>query len=286
MRILKIRNNEEICIFRDFHKILFLQVIFQQDTGNNIQIRIIDQMMENTDNENIYDKILEMFGKIPDNFSILEEQIDIKTQLSYFEESKKIKISPALKKEFSVSRDILLSDESSLDEKKDSLVQLANCEDVEAFRTVEKFYKNSPEELKDWTTLALQESRMTLESSLLDENQIIISTGLGGKGKKLRYFCVLATREEKQFTELQKKLVEKELNFNLKKGDGEIEKIEFDETYCTLLAIVPLNVSIKELITEAIEECNQIGNFVDPRFIITNVRVFSRDEIRASWKNM
>jgi hypothetical protein len=34
------------------------------------------------ENENIYDKLMELFGKIPENFSILEEQIDIKTQMS------------------------------------------------------------------------------------------------------------------------------------------------------------------------------------------------------------
>jgi hypothetical protein len=242
--------------------------------------------MENIDNENIYDKILEMFGKIPENFSILEEQIDIKTQLGYFEESKKIKQNPVLKKDLSFSRDILLNEESTIDEKKDALVQLANSTDVEAFRLVEKFSKNSPDELRDWAILALQESRMTLESSLLDENQIIISTGLGGKGKKLRYFAVLSTREEKQLTDLQKKLLEKELDFNLKKADGEIENVEFDDSWCTLLALVPLNVSIKELITLAVNECNQIGNFMDPRVIITNVRVFTKEEIRNSWKNL
>jgi hypothetical protein len=43
------------------------------------------------ENENIYDKLMELFGKVPENFSILEEQIDIKTQMSYFEESKRIK---------------------------------------------------------------------------------------------------------------------------------------------------------------------------------------------------
>jgi hypothetical protein len=55
--------------------------------------------------------------------------------------------------------------------------------------------------LKDWAALSLQESRMTLESSLLDENQVIISTGLGGKAKKLRYFAVIAAKRRENFSE-------------------------------------------------------------------------------------
>ena len=41
------------------------------------------------EDENLYDKIRELFGNIPDNFSILEEEIDIDLQLEYFEYSRK-----------------------------------------------------------------------------------------------------------------------------------------------------------------------------------------------------
>ena len=53
------------------------------------------------EHENIYDKIMELFGKIPENFSILEEQIDIKTQMGYFEQSKNIKEKKPDKKKIS-----------------------------------------------------------------------------------------------------------------------------------------------------------------------------------------
>ena len=39
-------------------------------------------------NENIYSKIQEILGKIPENFSILEEEIDVDLQMEYFEFSK------------------------------------------------------------------------------------------------------------------------------------------------------------------------------------------------------
>ena len=238
------------------------------------------------DSDNIYDKIMQMFGKIPENFSILEDQIDIKVQLNYFESSKKVKQNPDSKMKISEIKEKLFVDAIEIEEKKELLVQLANFDDVEAYRMLEKYFGSVVPELKDWCALALQESKMNLESVLLDENQVIISTGLGGKGKKLRYFAVLATKNENNYTSLQQKLVEKELDFTLRKREGEIEKIEFDDTFCTLLAVVPINVSIKDLIGETIEECNQIGNFIDPKFILTNVKVFSKEEIKSSWKNI
>jgi hypothetical protein len=238
------------------------------------------------ESDNIYNKIMELFGRIPENYSILEEQIDIKTQMTYFEKSKKVKENRPDKAEILFKKEMLFNPDIEIKEKMDILTNLANLDDVEAFRIIEKFLTQCPADIKDWTILSLQESRMTLESSLLDENQVIISTGLGGKGKKLRYFTVLASKEGNPFTELQKKLIEKELDFSMRKQDGEIEKIEFHENYCTFLAIVPLNVSIKELINLAIEECNQIGNFISPKFILTNVKVLSIEEIRESWNKV
>jgi hypothetical protein len=238
------------------------------------------------DSDNIYDKIMQMFGRIPDNFSILEDQIDINVQLNYFEWSKKLKKNHDLRKELSFIKENLFNQNEEIEEIKELLVQLANFEDVEAFRLIENYYSQVTPELRDWCALALQESKMNLESLLLDENQVIISTGLGGKGKKLRYFAVLASKNGNKLTPLQQKLIEKELDFTLKKKDGEIEKIEFDDTFCTLLTIVPINVSIKELIADTIEECNQIGNFIDPKFILTNVKVFSKEEIKSSWNTL
>jgi hypothetical protein len=235
------------------------------------------------ENDNIYNKIMELFGKIPENFSILEEQVDIKTQMSYFEKSKKNKEDKPKKEEVLARKDELFNKETDIEEKREILTLLANLDDVEAFRIIEKFSSGVSDDLKDWTALALQESRMTIESLLLDENQVIISTGLGGKDKKLRYFVVLAANSEEGFSDLQKRLIEKELEFTMKKNEGELEKIEFDDRYCLLLSLVPLNISIKDLIRKTIDECNQIGNFINEKFILTNVKVFSIDEIKDSW---
>ncbi len=65
---------------------------------------------------------------------------------------------------------------------------------MECYRAIESFIEEAEEALGFLGILALNESRMLLESKILDENQVFISTGLGGKDEKLRYFVVLMSR--------------------------------------------------------------------------------------------
>ena len=262
--------------------------------------------------ENIYEKIQEIIGNLPGNFSILEEQIDIETQMEYFEfsksDKKEINAEEILKR-----KNELFSEDISLEDKKTLLVQLASIDNVEAYRFIEKFVKKadidnafasrpSPtfptdgagqvgtgqavqdrssikNDIHKWAVLALQESRMLLESSLLDENQVFISTGLGGKGSKLRYFIVLLSNTNNEFSEVHRKIIKSEFEFILKNYDAEVEKINFKHNFSTILCLIPLNISIQNVFEEIIKECNQYGNFLKSNFIVTNVKILSVKEI-------
>lgn len=228
--------------------------------------------------ENIYDKIQEIFGQVPGSFSILEEQIDIDLQMEYFEVSRLAKKD--LDKALTLNeKDEIFNPELDRSKKKALFARLASLENVGAYRTIEKYLKEDHQDLRNWAILALQESRMLLESTLLDENQVFISTGLGGKGSLLRYFIVLILKEGGEFTDWQEKTVRNEMELILKKNEAEIEEIEFNGAYSTLFAVVPLKVSLKEIFREAIDECNKIGDFLKTNFIITNVRRLSQQEI-------
>ena len=151
---------------------------------------------------------------------------------------------------------------------------------MKAYRTLEKFVKESDGHLKQWGILALQESRMLMQSSLLDEQQVFISTGLGGKGKKLRYFTVfINANKDALLTETQQKLLKDELVFELKKHDGIVESMDFMEGFSSGLVMLPLQVDIKSVFQNVISECNQYGGFLQEDLIITNVKVLSRGEI-------
>ncbi len=233
--------------------------------------------------ENIHDSLMKLFGKIPKNINILEEQVDINIQMSYFEASMKFKKDKSKLESIDVLKEKLFDDKIDDEEKKNVLAALANFDDVEAYRAIEKFNQDDVNTLKDWSTLALQESRMAMESYLLNEDQIIISTGLGGKDNKLRYFLAFSTNNDKDFTELQQRLFTKELEFSFRNNEGEIENLEFNTQYCLLTVLLPLNISIKDVISATIDECNQIGNFLETRFIVTNVKILTIDEISDHW---
>lgn len=228
--------------------------------------------------ENLYNKIQELLGNLHGTFNILEEQIDIDVQLDYFESSKETKKTLDIEETFNM-KESLFSDDLSMDEKKSLMVRLACINKVEAFRTLEKYRQNPDPELKDWAALAMQESKMLLESSLLDENQVFISTGLGGKGNKLRYFIVFLAKKAITLSDLQKKIIDTEVGYLFKKYEAEIEEINFFNNITSIKAVIPIHVQLNQMFEEAIENCNQFGDFLQMNFIVTNVKELSLDEI-------
>jgi hypothetical protein len=229
--------------------------------------------------EEFYNDIQKLFEDLPGNFNILEEQIDLEVQMKYFEISRKVREDEA-EKNYLEFADELFIPETDLDQKKEILIGLAGTDDVKAYRTLEKFLDQAGSEIRSWSVLALQENRMLLQTSLLDEQQFFISTGLGGKGKKLRYYLVFINRNRNGLlTKTQQKLVKDELIFGLKPVDGEFESIEFSSGFCTSLVLLPVTADIKKVFRNVVEECNQYGDFLEEDMIITNVKVLSRNEI-------
>jgi hypothetical protein len=232
--------------------------------------------------DSLFDKLREMSGNFPERLNILEEQIDVKLQLEYFKFSKKVKDGKIDGLDFDIDDFSGFDSEGlSVDDKKHILVKLAGIDNPKAYRIIEEYQKHAPKELKNWATLALQESKMLLESLLLDENQIFISTGLGGKGNMLRYFVVLIGENIDEFSEFHKKIISSEFEFALKKDGCEFEKIEYQDNYATLLVLIPFEVPFQNVFRSALEECNQYGNFVKPNFLVTNVKSLSINEIKA-----
>jgi hypothetical protein len=234
--------------------------------------------------ENLFDKIQEILGNLQGNFNVLEEQIDIDLQLEYFELSKDNKKTIDREEAFN-ERDDLFSDLRTIQQKKSLLVRLASVDKVEAFRTLERYRQNPDPELKDWASLAMHESKMLLEGSFLNENQVFISTGLGGKGQKLRYFAVFLLEEGEVMDDFKQKIIRSEMEYIFKKYDIEIEEIKFQDTLATLKAVIPIQVQLNQIFEKLIENCNQLGNFLQPNFIVTNVKELSMEEISEVLKS-
>lgn len=229
--------------------------------------------------DNIYDKIQELLGDIQGNLTILEQQIDADVQMEYYNYARSLEddFDPD---EVLRNKDTIFRHDLAVDDKKHLLVQLANIDSIEAYRTLEKYISGSPEQLKDWATLALQECKLLLESKLLDKSQVLISTGLGGKGLKLRYFTVLLTASGRSYSSFEQKIVSEEVRYAVRKTKGELENIRFDKELCTILCIIPLQVPVQGMFDELIQECNQFGDFLNPDYLITNVRIIANHQIR------
>jgi len=226
-----------------------------------------------------YKNIQKVLESLPDNYSILEEQIDIDVQMKYFDFARKMRTAGRVSDCFE-NREELFSEAVSFDRKREILSTIAAIDDVKAFRTIERFVKESSGEIYQWAVLAMQESRMLLQSSLLDEQQVFISTGLGGRGQKLRYYVVFINKKpEEILTRTQQKLVKEELLTELKANDGEFETMDFTEGFSTAMVMLPLQTDIKNVFRNIIDECNQYGNFLNDDMILTNVKMLSRNEI-------
>lgn len=235
--------------------------------------------------ENIYDEIMRMFRGMDNKVNILESQIDVDVQTEYYEYSKNhsININP---EDVIKNKDDIFRNNLSVEDKKCMFVKLASISSIEAFRTIER-YLNDPahDDLQDWATLAFNESRLLLESKLLDENQVLISTGLGGKGFKLRYFTVLISKSGVNLNYIQKKIIKSELHYLIKKNDAELEKIRFSGDMCTILSLIPLKVPIQNFFDTLIEECNKLGDFLNRNCLITNVKILKISEVRERIKS-
>lgn len=229
--------------------------------------------------DQFYNNIQKALEGLPENYSILEERIEIEIQTKYFEFAKGMRKSDDYSEYFE-KREELFSADIDLEKKKEILVSISNIDDVKAYRAIEKFAKESEGEINQWAILALQESRMLLQSSLLDEQQIFISTGLGGKGKMLRYYVVfINSNREFLLSERQQKLVKDELIYEVKASEGEFESMDFMEGFSTSLVMLPLQADIKKVFQNVVDECNQYGDFLNEDMIVTNVKVMSRSEI-------
>ena len=134
--------------------------------------------------------------------------------------------------------------------------------------------------------MSLQHSRISLETHFLDEQQVFISTGLGGKGEKLRYFIVCKFKEGKEVEEVQKKVLQTEFEMSFTKHNSYIEKISYFEKYFSILGLIPINISINELIKLAIHESNHYGGFIHDKFLVTNVKILNETEIEKHFKKM
>lgn len=231
--------------------------------------------MQSQNSEELFSYLSEMLSNNQENVSILEESIDINVQHEYFKMSEQIKKDTP---KISENENITLNDSDDTDNLKKNLIMLANRASVEDFREIENFRKGAPSEVKDWTTMALQECKFRLTGYLTETSGIFVSTGLGGKKGALRYFIALISIED-TFTEEQGNFIIDETKFIFLRHNSNVEEITVNGKFVELTALIPFNVAVSNPINAVIESCNTLFPVLDKSFIVTNVKRLNTDEL-------
>ncbi|MBI9052377.1 MAG: hypothetical protein JEY96_01080 [Bacteroidales bacterium] len=233
--------------------------------------------------DSIQDNLEDLLAKAGGKVSILEEQIDVDLQVEFFEiVNKELKRIENFEIFDSIKQ--LENSDLSFDEKKVLLVRLSNTKSVEDYRIIQKFIEKAEGDIRSWAILALQHARIGLESDLLDEEQVFISTGLGGHGECLRYFIVGKLKIQTEFSESQKKVINNEFEQAFKEHNSKIESLSYVNEFITLIALIPIQKPISEVINVAISEANNYGDFLIDDYLVTNVKLLNVKDIQSYFK--
>ncbi len=206
--------------------------------------------------------IVELLESIPNEFRVIESQINSKSLAEYYELLEK------LKKEVQSDKLKDLETWSNLKSGKkikELLVALSEIGDVKSYRRIEEIIESKNPEINQLAHVALKFARLNLENQLLDEPIGFISSELGGKGNKLRYY--FAIKSEKDIEEEKKLVIVKELREICKRSDSEFEQIENHGNYVLIQILVSIDFAIGNVIEELIEKCP----FLDQEYLCTNV---------------
>ena len=252
--------------------------------------------------DDILRKYQHSFRNMKGKIHILEQQVPVEEQMRYFRASERWKKNRSEEhtSELTLSlHDALpisaydeecnhwfrkLTDQEeikSVEEKKELLLNLANSKNPVSFRLLKQYVADGPDpEVANWAYLSLMEIQIALESDYSEERQIYISTGMGGKGTKLRFYVLLVSAGRKPFESYQRQVIEREFTYAFSQAGWETETLHVAENYVELLLLIPIAGNIKKVMGDTIRECNEYGHFLSDRYTITNVKPLSEQEIQ------
>jgi hypothetical protein len=214
-----------------------------------------------------------------DNFSVVESPIDLSVQKEYQDLSDSMSIDHVNYEEVLAEADRLFVRDTPVEAKKRILILLAHLGTIESSKILQRYLKVSEGTLNDWAILSLKECRMFLESVLLKEEGGFVSTGLGGKGNKLRYYFIVSTSEGRTLMRSERVTLEEGFKGSSNEYESEIEEIDFGTDYAMIGILVPMEIAVGEVIEEGIRRCNRMGEILTVDYYVTNVKKPTKREI-------
>ncbi len=216
-------------------------------------------------------------------FSFFEEGVDVEIQtrfLSQFNQQQKEPSDRTTDEWLS-----LLNKESlgllSIEEQEGIILEASHVDEVAVYRALEKLVNELEGDMKSWAVLGMQHSRMLLQSVLLDEYQVFVSTGLGGRNNKIRYYAVLAHSKGEVFSERQQEIIQSESLFAFNQSDAELEAGKFDGEFYVTKVLIPMTCNLDDLFQSMINASVDLGVPLHFDYLITNVKELNRGEMES-----
>lgn len=160
---------------------------------------------------------------------------------------------------------LLLDPQTGLSIKTDILGKLAHRGDLQAYGFLKSYSEQPDAGLEDIAITALGECSLFLRAEICgDDDSEFVFTGVGKNNNQLRFFfMVLPMDGTSAFADWQKSIIANEFCYRARDLQCDIETIEHSEKFTSCTVLIPVNVAVAELIDPIIENCNQLGNFVD-----------------------
>ncbi|MDR3309605.1 MAG: hypothetical protein LBS80_06600 [Tannerella sp.] len=223
---------------------------------------------------------LNQFQNSDGRFHIIEHSVPVDEQIEYFKFADRVKKDIILTDaDYEKFGSQLNADDCSPQRKKKLIAILGAAKTVRAYRLLEDYAGHPDQELANWSYMALTESRIALETDLSDEKHVYISTGMGGKDDKLRFYVLIMSEKSMTFLDYQKEIINKEFNFMLPQSGCVVEKLTVSDKYVAMVFLIPMQANLKYVLEKVIAECNQYGDFLSRFLTVTNVKELNVDEI-------
>lgn len=234
------------------------------------------------------DKLMQVLSKLRLSVGIhqLQEPVPIEIQAQYYMRSREVREA--------IEDGSLLLDEERLIEEVEAIAgrgewyelchicpSLAATNSIRVLRFIEGLLPELEGEPRYWALMAQLELRMRVVDSLVDEQQVVISSGLGGRGELIRLngYCISATLAP--WEPYQRDILSRELADACQKAGGEVEQEVWGDGYLIYTVLLPYHLDMAGALRGFIHQANVYGGFIHPECHVTNMEQLTHEHVMA-----
>jgi len=186
------------------------------------------------------------------------------------------------------SKEFLFDKKTEESIKKKLFFLLGHFATKQCFDLLRKYIKDPMTDLKEWATLAIKDIQFKVENGVYENGKDMIMSPMGGKDNKLRYFAVIGSKHNKTLTDVQRKIIKKDLLEIASKTNSEIEKVEYGKNYIYFTILVSFDVAVATVLDGFLDTISKSKNILKYHYFVVNTYKITKKEIDEylSFKNV